>query len=161
MRWNELQNQQCSVARAISVIGDRWTLLILRDCFMRIRRFEDFQVRLGIARRVLSERLDKLVDKGVLERVAYQERPQRFEYRLTKMGLDLYPVIMSLVQWGDKYLAEDRGPPVLHRHLDCGKDFKPVMTCSKCGEPLDPKHVQARPGPGTDHPEKLFGSKDG
>ncbi len=156
MRWNDLDEQQCSLSRAISVLGDRWTLLILRDCFLRVRRFEQFQARLGIARRVLAERLDKLVDKGVLKRVAYQERPLREEYRLTEMGLDLYPVIMSLVHWGDKHLAGDRGEPVLHRHDACGKDFVPVMTCSECGEPVDPRSVTPRPGPGMDATNPLL-----
>lgn len=157
MRWNDLEEQQCSIARATSVLGDRWTLLIIRDCFLRVRRFEQFQSRLGIARRVLAERLDKLVEKGVLKRVAYQERPLREEYRLTEMGLDLYPVVMSLVHWGDKHLSEDRGVPVLHRHETCGHDFAPVLTCSECGEPLDPRSVRPRKGPGLDPNNPLLG----
>ncbi len=156
MRWNDLEEQQCSLARATSVLGDRWTLLILRDCFLRVRRFEQFQSRLGIARRVLAERLDKLVEKGVLKRVAYQERPLREEYRLTEMGLDLYPVIMSLVHWGDKHLAGERGAPILHQHKACGKDFVPVLTCSECGEPLSPRDVQPRKGPGLDADNTLL-----
>ena len=156
MRWNDLEDQQCSLARAISVLGDRWTLLILRDCFLRVRRFEQFQSRLGIARRVLAERLDKLVEKGVLKRVAYQERPLREEYRLTEMGLDLYPVIMSLVHWGDKHLAGDRGAPILHQHKTCGQDFVPVLTCSECGEPVSPQDVRPRMGPGLDADNPLL-----
>lgn len=150
MRWNDLEEQQCSVSRAVSVLGDRWTLLILRDCFLRVRRFEQFQARLGIARRVLAERLDKLVEKGVLERVPYQERPLREEYRLTQRGLDLHPVIMALVHWGDKHLSSDRGVPVIHQHESCGEDFHPVTVCSECGEPIDPRAVRPRKGPGLD-----------
>ena len=91
MRWNELSEENCSMARTVSVIGDRWTLLILRDCFLRVRRFEDFQERLGITRPILANRLKKLVDEFVLVKVPYQQRPVRYEYRLTQKGLDLYP----------------------------------------------------------------------
>lgn len=105
MKWSELDQQRCSVARAVSVIGDRWTLLVLRDCFLGLRRFEDFQQQLGIARPVLAERLRKLVDAGVLKKVAYQQAPVRHEYRLTAKGLDLHPVMMTLVHWGDVHMA--------------------------------------------------------
>lgn len=148
MRWDDLSEQPCSMSRSLAVLGDRWTLLILRDCFLRIRRFEDFQSSLGIARRVLTERLDKLVDAGVLARVPYQERPLRHEYRLTDKGRDLYPVILSLVHWGDRYYDDGQGPPMLHRHLACGHDFRSVLTCSECGEAVQPQDVQPHPGPG-------------
>src|SRR3954452_12019614 len=105
MRWNELSEENCSMARTISVIGDRWTLLILRDCFLRVRRFEAFQERLGITRHILADRLRKLVKAGVLERPLYQSNPRRFEYRLTAKGLDLHPLLMSLVHWGDTPMA--------------------------------------------------------
>src|SRR5262245_9027633 len=101
MRWREIGGMTCSVARALSIVGDRWTLLILRDAFLRTRRFEDFQASLNLTRHRLADRLRKLVDAGVLERVRYQERPSRYEYRLTEKGRDLYPVIVSLVRWGD------------------------------------------------------------
>ncbi|HEX6959485.1 MAG TPA: helix-turn-helix domain-containing protein [Ferrovibrio sp.] len=133
------------MSRSLAVLGDRWTLLILRDCFLRVRRFEEFQASLGIARRVLSERLDKLVAEGVLRRELYQERPQRFEYRLTEKGLDLYPVILSLVHWGDRYYAGRAGPPMLHRHLACGHDFRSVLACSECGEAVRPQDVAPHP----------------
>ncbi len=100
MKWDRLEDEACSVARTVSVIGDRWTLLILRDCFRRIRRFDEFQSRLGITRHLLAERLRKLVRQGVLRRVAYQERPKRYEYILTQKGLDLHPIMMSIVHWG-------------------------------------------------------------
>ena len=120
MKWNELASENCSLARSLAVLGDRWTLLILRDAFLRVRRFDDFQERLGIARRVLTERLSILVEHGVFTKVAYQERPMRYEYRLTKKGLGLYPVILSLVHWGDEHYAGRKGPPVHHRHKTCG-----------------------------------------
>src|SRR5438105_11200067 len=110
MRWDSLAKENCSLARTLAVIGDRWTLLILRDAFLRVRRFEEFETSLKIARRVLSERLALLVEEGVLSRVAYQERPVRYEYRLTEKGLDLYPAILSLVHWGDRHYAGRKGP---------------------------------------------------
>ena len=148
MRWRELAKEHCSVARTVSVIGDRWTLLVLRDCFLRVRRFEAFQERLGITRHVLADRLRKQVKHGVLRRVSYQQRPRRHEYRLTEKGLDLYPVIMAIVHWGDVHLAGRRGRPLLHEHKACGRRFDPVTVCSECGEKLDPRAVHVHPGPG-------------
>lgn len=155
MLWSELDQQPCSVARTLSVIGDRWTLLILRDCFLKVRRFEDFQSRLGIGRPILADRLQKLVDNFVLTKVAYQERPMRYEYRLTQKGLDLYPVVMSIVHWGDVHMAGKKGPPLRHRHKRCGHLFEPVQVCSECGEPLDPRQVHVEIGPGARSPEHL------
>jgi DNA-binding HxlR family transcriptional regulator len=132
------------MARALSVVGDRWTLLILREAFLKIRRFDDFRARLGIARRVLTERLAGLVADGVLEKVGYHERPTRYEYRLTQKGLDLYPVVLSLVHWGDAHCAGEDGPPVVHHHKNCGHEFRSVLTCSECGKPVDPRSVEVR-----------------
>ncbi|MBY0329832.1 MAG: helix-turn-helix transcriptional regulator [Acetobacteraceae bacterium] len=148
MRWRDLGGEECSVARTVSVIGDRWTLLVLRECFLRVRRFEDFQARLGITRPLLAARLRKLVGAGVLERVAYQERPLRHEYRLTPRGLDLHPVLMAIVHWGDTHLAPDGRRPLLHRHKPCGHLFDPVMICSECAVPLHAREVTVEPGPG-------------
>ena len=148
MRWQDLDQENCSLARALAVVGDRWTLLVLREAFLRVRRFDDFQSRLGIARRVLAERLAHLVENDVLARVAYQQTPQRFEYRLTKRGLDLYPILIGLVHWGDQHFAGKKGPPLLHRHLSCGHDFSAVLTCSECGDVVDPRDVEPHPGPG-------------
>ena len=142
MKWTELSSEKCSLARSLAVVGDRWTLLVLRDAFLRVRRFDDFQTRLGIARRVLTERLALLVDEGVLEKTPYQERPKRYEYRLTPKGLALYPVVLSLVHWGDAYYAGTDGPPLLHRHKTCGHHFHSVLTCSACGEALNAWDVQ-------------------
>ena len=148
MKWKSLEDEQCSVARTVAVIGDRWTLLVLRDCFLRVRRFEDFQARLEVTRHVLADRLRKLVHRGVLRRVLYQSRPRRYEYILTQKGLDLYPIIMAIVHWGDVHMIDERGRPLLHEHKLCGKAFDPVMTCSECGEPLSPKQVHVHAGPG-------------
>src|SRR5260370_13301209 len=114
MGWNGVREENCSSARTVSVIGDRWTLLILRDCFLRVRRFEDFQERLGITRPILASRLKKLVDEFVLVKVPYQRRPLRYEYCLTQKGLDLYPIVLTIVHSGDVFMADKRGPPLLH-----------------------------------------------
>ena len=155
MQWNKLEKEACSMARTISVIGDRWTLLILRDCFLRVRRFEEFQARLGVTRPILARRLRKLVEDFVLTKVAYQQRPLRYEYRLTQKGLDLYPIVMAIVHWGDVHMSGKKGRPLLHRHLLCGKTFDPVVVCSECGEPLDPKGVHVHPGPAADSARHL------
>ncbi|MFC3713964.1 winged helix-turn-helix transcriptional regulator [Sphingoaurantiacus capsulatus] len=141
MKWNDLASENCSLARSLAVVGDRWTLLILRDAFLRVRRFDDFQASTGIARRVLAERLPKLVDDGILEKLPYQERPIRYEYRLTPKGLDLYPVILALVHWGDAHYAGEAGPPLLHRHKACGHVFRSEVCCSECGEQVTARDV--------------------
>src|SRR5258708_37323575 len=155
MCWKELSEENCSVARTVSVIGDRWTLLILRDCFLRVRRFEDFQERLDITRPILASRLKKLVDEFVLVKVPYQQRPLRYEYRLTQKGLDLYPIVMAIVHWGDVYMVGKKGRPLLHTHDLCGKDFDPLLVCSECGEPLMARQVHCRPGPEAKSPPHL------
>jgi DNA-binding HxlR family transcriptional regulator len=156
MRWDELGEERCSIARTVSVIGDRWSLLILRDCFLRVRRFEEFEARLGITRHILADRLRKLVAEGVLKKVPYHERPARYEYRLTQKGLDLYPVLMSIVHWGDTYTAGRAGRPLLLQHMACGHQFDPVLTCSECGEMVDPRRVRVMPGPGAGRKQRQF-----
>ena len=143
------ETQVCSIARTLETIGDRWTLLILRDTFLGMRRFEDFQRDLGVARNVLSDRLARLVDDGVLERRPYQERPERFEYRLTEKGIDLWPVLVSLMKWGDRHAPEEAGPPMLVLHRGCGGEVDARFICSDCGEPVDARSAEARPGPGS------------
>ena len=148
MKWNTLEEEPCSLSRTVAVIGDRWSLLILRECFLRKRRFEAFEASLGITRHVLSDRLKKLVRFGVLRRVPYQESPKRYEYLLSQKGLDLYPIIMSIVHWGDIHMGDSRGRPMLHQHKACGHMFDPVMVCSECNAPLSAKEVHVHPGPG-------------
>jgi len=148
MRWTDLDRENCSLARTLAVIGDRWTLLVLREAFLRVRRFDDFQARLGIARRVLAARLKLLVEEGVLKKAAYETRPLRYEYRLTEKGLGLYPALIALVHWGDAHCAGKKGPPLLHRHMTCGHDFRAVTICSECGDVVDPREVAPHPGPG-------------
>lgn len=147
MKWDEIGDQTCSIARALSEVGDRWTLLLLREAFLRTRRFADFVERTGAARNLVSDRLQKLVDAGILERRAYQTRPERYEYRLTEKGLDLYPVMMALVHWGDRWHDDGRGVPVEHVHRPCGHVMHAQPVCSACGERLDPREVEVRAGP--------------
>ncbi len=148
MRWDEIGDEACSVARTVGVIGDRWTLLILRDCFLGVRRFDAFQERIGVTRPILADRLKKLVAEGILAKIAYEQHPPRYEYRLTDAGRALHPVIMAIVHWGDTHRVTRKGRPLLHRHKTCGHDFNPVMTCSHCAAPLTAREVEVRPGPG-------------
>ena len=147
MLGSDYKNQTCSVAAALEVVGERWSLLIVRDVLLGLRRFDQLQADLGVARNVLQSRLARLLEAGVLEKHRYQDRPERFEYRLTEKGLDLWPVIVSLLQWGDKYAAPD-GPPVLLQHKGCGGAVDEHRICSRCGEPLTARSVQAVAGPG-------------
>lgn len=147
VRWTDIDQQVCSVARALSVVGERWTLLILRDAFLGTRRFDQFQSNLGITRHRLSERLTKLVEQGVLVKVPYHDKPLRHEYRLTRKGLALYPVLMSLARWGDDWMAGDAGAPLEYVHEKCGHKARPVLTCSECGDPLRPEEVKPQLGP--------------
>jgi DNA-binding HxlR family transcriptional regulator len=141
------EDQNCSIARALEVLGDRWTILVMREAFMRVRRFDDFQRNLGVARNVLTDRLARLVEEGILVRVPYQDRPARFEYRLTEKGLDLCPVLITLMQFGDRYYAPD-GPPIVVTHEDCGGTMDAHRICTKCGAKLTAKQVRAHAGPG-------------
>jgi DNA-binding HxlR family transcriptional regulator len=148
VRWDQVGAARCSIARTLSVIGDRWTLLVLRDCFLGVRRFDDFQRDLGVSPHLLSTRLSRLVESGLLERHPYRERPRRDEYRLTEKGLDLYPVVASLLRWGDRWMWDDeQRPPVALEHRGCGRRTTPTLTCSECGEPLEARAVRARVDP--------------
>ena len=131
----------CSVGRAMDILGERWTFLILRESFYGVRRFSDMQRNLGIARNILSNRLQTLVGAGILERRRYQEEPERYEYRLSEAGIDLYPAIVTLMRWGDRHLSGELGPPVVLRHNPCGHVTEPVVVCSHCREELDPHEV--------------------
>jgi DNA-binding HxlR family transcriptional regulator len=134
----------CSIGRAMEILGERWTLLILRECFYGVRRYSVMQRNLGIARNILSARLQLLVRSGVLERSRYQDEPERFEYRLTAMGMDLYPAVVSIMRWGDRHLCDDAAPVVL-RH-SCGHSADPVLVCAHCRAELDPRAVTPEPG---------------
>jgi len=147
-----MPDDACSIARTLEVIGDRWTLLILRDAFRGVRRFEDLHRDLGIARNILTDRLQKLVDHGVLERRPYHVRPVRYEYRLTARGFDLSPALVALMRWGDRYLCQDSGPPIVLTHAACGSPLDQTFVCWACDETVAPAAIRSRPGPGTVEP---------
>jgi DNA-binding HxlR family transcriptional regulator len=149
MLKRDYEGQNCSIARALEVVGERWTLLIVRDVFLGKRRFDELQESLGIARNVLTDRLNRLVDEGILERVRYSERPERFEYRLTRKGRELNLALTALRQWGDTYLSEK--PPTLLRRRS---DRKPVVVAlvPKGADVLRPEEVETVPGPGARRP---------
>jgi DNA-binding HxlR family transcriptional regulator len=147
VRWQDIGDIPCSVARALSVVGDRWTLLILRDCFLGSHRFDQFAESLDLSPHLLSTRLSKLVDHGILERRPYRERPLRHEYRLTGKGLDLYPVIAGLLRWGDRWMADDGELPLTLVHRSCGHTTQPELRCSECGDAVGARDLRAVPAP--------------
>jgi len=138
----------CSIARSLEVIGEWWTPLILRDAMLGVTRFEDFQQRLGIARNILSKRLDRLVAEGVLERRTYDEARGRHDYKLTEKGKDLWGVLVVLRQWGDKWILGEGNESVLLEHRSCGERTTALLVCDHCGEQLDRREVRMIPGPG-------------
>jgi DNA-binding HxlR family transcriptional regulator len=143
MRWDELSEEACPIARGCSVIGDRWTLLILRDALRGARRFERFQESLGITRHVLADRLRKLEDAGVFSRRKYQDRPERWEYLLTDRGRELQPVLMMLVAWADRHLPREEGPPLRYVWSDTGEMVEPALTDARTGRRIGPGEVRA------------------
>ncbi|MGD1013743.1 MAG: helix-turn-helix domain-containing protein [Acidimicrobiales bacterium] len=151
MERKSFVGMDCSVAQCLEVIGEWWTMLVVRDCFMGVTRFEDFQRRLGISRNILHSRLTTLVDARILKRVPYSLHPPRDDYKLTAKGLDLWPILTAMRQWGDQYAAPD-GAPVTLTHASCGEHAHAVMVCDHCGERLEPRDVRlnlrANPMPG-------------
>jgi len=150
------RDQDCSVAAALEVVGERWTLLVVRSVLLGSHRFEELRAALGIATNVLQARLTRLVDEGVLERRPYQDHPPRCEYHLTEKGLALWPVLAALTDWGDTYLRD--APPVTFRHRDCGGTVDGHRICASCGERLDVTDVVAEAGPGAAPDHRLRAS---
>ena len=138
----------CSVARTLEILGDRWTFLILREAFFGVRRFDAFQKQLRIARNILTDRLKHLLRHEILEKQQYEKHPPRYEYRLTERGLDLYGIVLAFIRWGDRWLAEDAGPPLLLTHSRCGHKLRPAMVCTRCGEEARAHDISYRDGPG-------------
>ncbi len=136
-------DELCTVSLPAALLGERWTLQLLRQAFLGTRRFEDFQSALDISRSVLTDRLGTLVEAGVLRREAYKDVRTRYEYRLTEKGLDLYPVLVSLMAWGNRYGGFEDGPPVQLEHKLCGHHTTPKLVCSECGEELRAREVIA------------------
>ena len=148
MTRNRLDSLNCSIANALDLIGEWWTILILREAFFGTRRFEDFQQHLGIARNILTARLRKLCDNGVLQRVPVKEGAKRQEYRLTQMGRDLQPTLVALTQWGDRWLHQANGAPVKFVERASGEDIADVSVQTKAGKKLEPRDMAMIPGPG-------------
>jgi len=148
MKRTIFAKMHCSLARGLEMIGDWWSPLILRDLFLNVTRFDDLIEDLGISRNLLTSRLNALIDKGVIEREAYQRHPPRYEYRLTEAGRDLVPAILALTAWGDRWARPKQGSPILFVHKACGHQFQPQVTCSECGELIKAETVAAVPGPG-------------
>jgi DNA-binding HxlR family transcriptional regulator len=143
----DYEKQICSVARSLEVVGERWSLLILRSVFFGNHRFEGLREELGIASNILTTRLRHLLAEGVLERVPYQHRPRRYEYRVTAKGRDLFPIVIHLLLWGNAHYPEPAGPPRLVEHKDCGGGPDDHLVCARCGEPLTYFNTTVRPGP--------------
>jgi DNA-binding HxlR family transcriptional regulator len=147
MRRKSFEDMNCSVAQSLEIVGEWWSMLIIRDALVGFSRFDDFQERLGISRNVLTQRLESLVEHGVLERVAYQQAPVRYDYRLTDKGRDLWPVINAIREWGDRWHAPS-GAPIELVHRRCGERITARQTCSGCGEELHYFDLSVERGPG-------------
>jgi DNA-binding HxlR family transcriptional regulator len=148
MRRTRFSEWPCSIARTVDLTGDWWTPLVMREAFYGARRFEQFQSQLGLSRNVLAQRLERLVEEGLLKRLPYQERPLRHEYRLTEKGRDFFTVLAAMMRWGDRWLAGDAGPPIELRDRESGEQVQLEVVDSKTGEPVDIRRVVATPGPG-------------
>jgi DNA-binding HxlR family transcriptional regulator len=135
--------EECSIARTLDVLGDTWSVLVIREMFLGTHRFDQLQEHLGIARNVLAARLRRLVEQRILSKRLYQEHPPRFEYHLTRKGVDLYPVVVGLMQWGDRYLARAGGGPIVLEHTTCGQPTQVVAACGACGETITPHEMRA------------------
>lgn len=143
MRRTRFDTWDCPVARTVDILGDWWTPLIIRSAFLGVRRFEQFTESLGIPRNVLTERLNRLVDEGIFERHRYQERPDRYEYRLTDKGVALFPLVVSMLEWGNRWLDWSDDPPVVLVDRDTGEPLQPVLVDAATGEPIDPRRTSA------------------
>jgi DNA-binding HxlR family transcriptional regulator len=146
MPYRPFDDQNCSIARALEVVGERWTLLVLREVLLGRRNFREIRRQTGVAANILSDRLQTLVEHGLLER-------RGTEYAPTAKGVDMTPVLVALMQWGDRHAAPN-GPPRVHVHTACGHDADPRLHCSHCGEPIAPGELKVRPGPGADERQR-------
>ncbi|CAM02279.1 HxlR family transcriptional regulator [Saccharopolyspora erythraea NRRL 2338] len=158
MKRTSFARWPCSIARTMDLLGDWWTPLVLREAFYGVRRFDDFQQELGIARNTLSERLRRLVEEGLLEKQQYDTAPARYEYLLTEKGRDFFGVLAAMSRWGDRWLVGEEGPPVTLHHDRCGHDSHAEVVCAVCGEPLRAEETSKRMGPG--YPPRLADRPD-
>jgi DNA-binding HxlR family transcriptional regulator len=148
--YRPFTDQNCSIAGALAILGERWTLLVMREVLLGRRRFADIKRNVGVAPNILSDRLAVLVEHGLLERRRYSEHPESYEYVPTRKGLDVNPVLVAMMQWGDRYAAPPGGPPRVMVHAACGHDADPQLHCSHCGERIETGELRVRPGPGAD-----------
>ena len=148
MRNTSFAGMHCSIARSLELIGDWWTPLVLRDLYLGLSRFDQLVTDLGISRNLLTDRLNTLVEGGIVQREAYQDRPTRYAYALTEAGRELVPVLFALTAWGDKWVTPEGGPPIRFRHNACGELATAEITCSHCQGPLTADNVTPEPGPG-------------
>lgn len=148
MKRTDTSTWPCTIARSAAVLGDHWNLLIVREACLGRRRFDEFQTALGIGRNILTQRLGRLVDEGLLTRFEYQPHPPRDEYRLTQKGREVYPILAAMAAWGERWLTGPEGSPLILHHTDCGHDMHAVVVCSECDEALDVRAVRATAGPG-------------
>ncbi|MEU0967429.1 helix-turn-helix domain-containing protein [Streptomyces sp. NPDC005917] len=153
MKRTSFAKWPCSIARTVDLLGDHWTPLVVREAFYGIRRFDEFQRELGIARNTLTDRLRHLVDERILEKRLYEAEPPRYDYVLTEKGRDLFAVLAAMSAWGDRWLAGERGVPVVFHHDACGHDTGAEVVCSQCRTPLRAEETSMRMGPG--YPERL------
>ncbi|MFE7797810.1 winged helix-turn-helix transcriptional regulator [Nocardia sp. NPDC057440] len=148
-----------SIQRVVELLGDRWTILVIREAFFGVHRFSEFARNIGITNRnLLTNRLRLLVDAEIFERT--DEGGGRIDYRLTARGRDLYPMMMAMMAWGDRHLADPGGPPLTLEHRSCGHPAAPVLVCEHCHEPIDPRDIDARPGPGFEPPGESRGTDE-
>jgi DNA-binding HxlR family transcriptional regulator len=148
MKRTSFSQWPCSIARTMDMLGDGWSAVVLREAFYGVRRFEDFHANLGVPRNTLTDRLNGLVEAGLLAKRPYQERPTRHEYVLTHKGIDFFPVLAAIASWGDRWLAGDDGPPIIFHHKTCEHDMQAKVACGECGEALHLKDIGARVGDG-------------
>jgi DNA-binding HxlR family transcriptional regulator len=148
MRNTSFAEMHCSLAQSLEVMGDWWTPLILRDLYLGLDRFDQLVTDLGISRNLLTDRLARLVDAGVVTRTPYQESPVRYAYSLTEAGSELIPVLIALTAWGDRWVTPDGGPPIAFTHDTCGHPTTATITCSACGDELLTEDITPSPGPG-------------
>ena len=149
MLGKEYEGQICSIARSLELVGERWSLLVIREIFHGRRKFSEMQRSLGVARNVLTARLQRMVDEEILERRPYSDKPERYEYFLTEKGLDLWPVMIALMQWGDKYEPRPEGRPSIVVHKgECGGEIDDRRICTRCGKALTVREARAIEGPG-------------
>jgi DNA-binding HxlR family transcriptional regulator len=155
--YRPFTDQNCSIAAALAIVGERWTLLIMREVLLGHRRFAEITREVGVAPNILSDRLQVLVEQGLLERKLYSERPESYEYIPTSKGVDLSPTLVALMQWGDRHAAPAAGPPRVHVHTSCGHDANPRLHCSHCGEAIESSQLRVRPGPGATPKQRAEG----